>query len=49
MFYFISERENVNRGGAEREGDRGSEVRSALFARSEPEAGLSLQNHEIMT
>ena len=37
-------------GGAEREGDTESEAGSRLWAVStEPDAGLELTNHEIMT
>ena len=37
-------------GGAEREGDTESEAGSGLRAvRTEPDAGLKLGNHEIMT
>ena len=43
---FIFEREKMSRGGAEREGDRRSEAGSS---RAEPDAGLELMNHEIMT
>ena len=52
MFYFIFERErqSVNRGGAEREGDTESKAASRLWVIStEPNAGLELTNHEIMT
>ena len=40
----------MSRGGAEREGDTESEAGSRLRAVStEPDAGLELMNHEIMT
>ena len=40
----------MNRGGAEREGDTESETGSRLWAVSpEPDAGLELTDHEIMT
>ena len=40
----------MSRGGAEREGDTESEVGSRLRAVStEPDAGLELTDHEIMT
>ena len=45
LFYFIlRERQRVSGGGAEREGDTGSGA-----AGTEPDAGLELVNHEIMT
>ena len=44
------ERESASRGGAEREGDTESEAGSRLRAVStEPNAGLELTIHEIMT
>ena len=47
---FIFERQSVSRGGEEREGDTESEAGSRLRAVStEPNAGLELTNHEIMT
>ena len=56
MFIFERERErerewqSMSRGGAEREGDTESEAGSRLWAVSmEPDAGLQLMNHEIMT
>ena len=52
FIYFLRERErqSVNREGAEREGDTESETGSKLPAVStEPDAGLKLVNHEIMT
>ena len=40
----------MSRGGKEREGDTESEAGSRLLAVSiEPNAGLELTNHEIMT
>ena len=42
FFYFIFEKERAGKG--QREGDRGLEAVSA-----EPNAGLELTNHEIMT
>ena len=40
----------MNRGGAEREGDTESEAASRLRAVSpEPDAGLELTDHKIMT
>ena len=49
MFYFWeTERQNMSRGGAEREGD--SRIQSRLWAVStEPNVGLELTNREIMT
>ena len=50
MFIFERERESVSRGGAEREGDTESEAGSSLWAvRTEPNVGLELMNHEVMT
>ena len=44
------ERQRVSGGGAEREGDTESETASRLRAVStEPNTGLELTNHEIMT
>ena len=49
MFLFIFEREREDRGGAERE-DTESEAGFRLRAVSaEPNVGLRLMNHEIMT
>ena len=46
----MRERERVNRGGAEREGDTESEAGARLRAAStEPNVGLELGNREIMT
>ena len=50
IFFLIFERESMNRGEAEREGDTESEAGSRLRAVStEPDAGLELTNCEIMT
>ena len=50
LFIFETERQSVSRGGAEREGDTESEVGSRLRAVStEPDAGLEITNHEIVT
>ena len=56
MFIFERERErererqSKNRGGAEREGDTELEAGSRLQAISpEPDAGLELTDHEIVT
>ena len=49
LFIFDRERQSTSRGGAER-GDTESEAGSRLPAVStEPDAGLELTNHEIMT
>ena len=45
---FIKNKESMSRGGAEREGDRGSEADSVLTAVS-PMLGFELTNCEIMT
>ena len=45
-YLFLRER---GRGGAEREGDRRSEAGSVCAHSSEPNVGLELTNHEIMT
>ena len=48
--FFWRERQRASRGGAEREGDTESEAGSSLRAVStEPDAGLELTDHEIMT
>ena len=47
MFILERERESTGRGGAEKEGYRGSEVDSLLTA-EEPNVGLELMNHKIM-
>ena len=50
MFIFERERQSVNRGGAEGEGDTESEAGSRFQAVStEPDVGLELTNCEIMT
>ena len=53
MFYLFlrqRERESMNRGGSEKEGDTESETGSRLWAVSpEPDAGLELTDREIMT
>ena len=52
MFFHFCERErqSVNEGGAEREGDAGSEAGSRVRAVStEPNSGLKPTNHEITT
>ena len=50
MCIFEGERDRVSWGGAEREGDTDSEAGSRPRAVStEPDAGLELTNHEIMT
>ena len=47
---FISERQSMNGGGAEREGDTESEAGSRLRAVStEPDSGLELTDREVMT
>ena len=42
-------RERESREGAEREGERESQAGSWLAVSTEPDAGLKLRNHEIMT
>ena len=50
IYFWLRERQSMNRGGAEREGDTESETGSRLWAVStEPDAGLEPTNHEIMT
>ena len=53
MYYFCDRervRESASRGGAEREGDTGSEAGSRLRAAgTEPDAGPELTDREIMT
>ena len=52
MFIFERERErqNMSRGGAEREGDTKSKAGSRFHTvNAEPNVGLKLKNHEIMT
>ena len=50
IYFWRRERQSVNGGGAEREGDTESEAGSGLWAvRTEPDAGLEPTNCEIMT
>ena len=50
IYFWDRERQSMNGGGAEREGDTDSEAGSRLWAVStEPNAGLELTNCEIMT
>ena len=50
LFIFGTERDSMNGGGAEREGDTESETGSRLRAISpEPDAGLELTDREIVT
>ena len=50
IYFWDRERQSMNRGGAEREGDTESETGSRLWAVStEPDAGLELTDREIMT
>ena len=50
MFILFLRVRRASRGGAEREGDTESETgTSTLCLGTEPEAGLELTNHEIMT
>ena len=50
IYFRDRERQSMNGGGAEREGDTESEAGSRLWAVStEPDVGLELTNHEIMT
>ena len=52
MFIYFGgrERQSVSGGGAERDGDTESEAGSRLRAVSiEPDTGLELTNHEIVT
>ena len=50
IYFWDRERQSMNRGGAEREGDTESEAGSRLWAVStEPDAGLELTDCEIMT
>ena len=50
MFIFERERQSMNGGGSEREGDTESEGVSSIWAVStEPDVGLKLTNCEIMT
>ena len=49
MHLFLTDRESMGRGGAEREGDAESEAGSRLRAIStEPDAGLELTDREIV-
>ena len=50
IYFWDRERQSMSGGGVEREGDTESEAGSRLWAVStEPDAGLQLTNHEIMT
>ena len=50
IYFWETERQSVNMGGAEREGDTESEAGSRLWAVStEPDTGLELKNRETMT
>ena len=50
IFFWDRERQSMNRGGTEREGDTESETGSRLRAISpEPDAGLELPDREIVT
>ena len=50
IYFWDRERQSMNGGGAEREGDTESETGSRLRANSpEPDAGLELTDREIMT
>ena len=50
VYLFLRERQSVSGVGAEREGDTESEAGSRPQAISiEPEAGLELTDHEVMT
>ena len=50
FYLFLRQRESMNRGGSEREGDTESETGSRLWAVStEPDVGLELTDREIMT
>ena len=50
FFMVIFERENMSRGEAKREGDTECEAGTRLCTVStEPNAGLELPNHQIMT
>ena len=50
IYFWDRERQSMNGGGAEREGDTQSEAGSRLWAISpEPHAGLELTDREIMT
>ena len=50
IYFWDRERQSMNGGGAEREGDTESETSSRLRAISpEPDAGLELADREIVT
>ena len=50
IYFWRKERQSMGGGGAEREGDTESEMGFRLWAVStEPDVGLELTNHEIMT
>ena len=50
IYFWDRERQSMNGGGAEREGDTELETGSTLWAIStEPDAGLELTDREIMT
>ena len=50
IYLFLRQRESMNGGGAEREGDTEWEAGSRLWAiSSEPDAGLELMDREIVT
>ena len=50
IYFWDRERQSMSGGGAEREGDTESEAGSRLWAVStEPDDGLKLTSHEIMT
>ena len=50
VLLFIFERENMSRGGAEKQGDTESEAGFRLqVVSTEPVVGLELTNHEIRT
>ena len=50
IYFWDRERQSMNGGGSEREGDTESETGSKLQAVSaEPDKGLKLTDHEIMT
>ena len=50
IYFWDRERQSMNGGGSEREGDTESETGSRLWAIStEPDAGLELMNREIVT
>ena len=50
IYFWDRERQSMNGGGSDREGDTESEEGSRLWAVStEPDAGLELKDREIMT